>query len=410
MSISTTFYRARLLRPDGTVVVRPFFVRNAAEVRSEAAQAGATVLDIRRQRHGAWWQREIYSGEYKREFLRSVSFFVETGIPPTEALLRVMQRESNARKRTEFEPAIEIIRAGGRFAMAVEHTGMFDSAVLLLLRAGELIGIKRVVPAIEGLMQARDQLRKFVATIVSVLGLEVATAVSSAAGIRFAALPYIRKSFAVPERANDAERAAAAVMQAKLDQVSTFTELMLALAIVVFVLVGTGAVAWLASVEWRQRLAHAVLRLPGGKALIFHAQLADGFGVAATLLDSGVTLSTVLVTLADASSRGPVARYWADAAARLRQGLPVAGALGDTQVLTEAEVVALHAHRNVEQLARVCRSIAERRAHAARMARLRFVKFSTLVTVAYISAVVGAAVWMLMVQDEGMGMMMKALG
>lgn len=407
---ASSFFRARLLRSDGRVVERPFFLNNVQEVRREVNLAGGTVLDIQALQHGAWWQREIYTGEYKREFLRSVMFFVETGISPTEALMRVMQAERNARKRSEFAAAIEVIRAGGRFAEAVEHTGMFDPTMLLLLRAGELIGIRKVVPAIEALMQARANLAKFMGTIVSVLGLEVFTAVSSAMAIKFYALPYILNSFTAGGNASPAEKAAANAMAVKLGHVGVYVDVMLAIAVLVTLALVGGALLWFFHPPGRERLARGVRLLPGGRALVYHAHLSDGFGVASSLLESGIAFGTVLHTLATATRNVLVARYWHEAAERVRQGLPVAAALADPQVLDENEIVALNAHRNVAQLARVARSISERRAHAAQIARLRFVKLSTLLTVAYIMAVVGAAVWMMMVQDEGMGMMMKALG
>ena len=199
-------------------------------------------------------------------------------------------------------------------------------------------------------------------------------------------------------------------MHDKLGHVALYTDAMLLLAVLVVLAIAGGVAAWFFWPASRERISLLLRALPGGRALIYHAHLSDGYGVAASLLDSGVPLTTVLNTLSSATSNALVARYWAESSERIRQGLPVAAALSDAQVLTEAETVALHAHRNASQLARVARSIAERRAHLAQMARMRFLKITTLVTIGYIMAVVAAAVWMMMVQDEGMGMMMKAIG
>jgi type II secretory pathway component PulF len=407
---STDFFRATLLRPDGSRVVRPYFVSTEREARREAILSGAQVMSIEKLAHGAWWQREIYTAEYKREFLRSIMFFVETGMSPTESLLRVMSSEANPRKRTEFAPAIEVIHGGGRFGQAIEQTGMFDPTLLLMLRAGELIGIRKVVPAIETLMEARAKLGKFMATIASVLSLELFTAVSSALTIKMYGLPFIEKSFAPAANATAAEKTASQAMHDKLGHVALYTDAMLLLAVLVVLAIAGGVAAWFFWPASRERISLLLRALPGGRALIYHAHLSDGYGVAASLLDSGVPLTAVLNTLSSATSNALVARYWAESSERIRQGLPVAAALSDAQVLTEAETVALHAHRNASQLARVARSIAERRAHQAQMARMRFLKITTLVTIGYIMAVVAAAVWMMMVQDEGMGMMMKAIG
>lgn len=199
-------------------------------------------------------------------------------------------------------------------------------------------------------------------------------------------------------------------MRVKLGHVALYNDVMLALAAAVTLAFIAAGVIWFSNARGRERITGLLRHVPGGKALIYHANLADGFSVAHSMLSSGITLGTVLHTLATATRNPAVAAYWAESAERIRQGMPVAAALADPQVLTEPEIVALNAHRNVSQLARVARSIAERRAYAAQIARMRLIKLTTVVTVSYILAVVGAAVWMLMVQDEGMGLMMKAIG
>ena len=374
----THFFLARAARPDGTVFERPYFVYAERDVRQLVMGDGNTVLTIEHKAHGAWWQREVYTADYKSQFLRAILFFTETGISPTESVLRVMTAERNPRKRAEFADAISVIRGGGRFSDAIESTHMFDTTLMLLLRAGELIGISRVVPAIEELMEARSRLRKFVASIISVLGLEVFTAISSVLTIKLYGLPYIAKSFTSSGQMSPAEKAANESVQAKLQLVSLYNDVMLYIAVGVGVALTTAAIVWLSSPTGRERLAKLILLVPGGRALTYHASLADGFGVLARLLSAGVQLTSVLNTLREATKTSIVSHYWTDCARRIQQGMPVGVAMTDTAILVEAEVVALNTHRNSEQLARVARSISERRAHEAQITRLRFVKLSTV--------------------------------
>lgn len=396
------FFRAKFRASSGKIIVHNYFLPSPADVRGEIIRQGGVVLSIDHHSHGAWWQREWYSLEHKVELLRAIAFYVETGKSAPEALKIVLESEDNLRKRADYEDALEILRHGGSFSTAIEALRMFDRVILMLLRAGESFGLNSVVDSAVTLMQAKAKVRSITRMFIGALSFELFTAVSTVWSIRAFAVPYLKEN-----GLSSGDAATKAVFEAKLQAVVVTVDwiwygTLLGLAALMAIILSY----WFSS-KGRDHIDNVMVRIPILRSAVLDGEMGETFGVVSRMLVAGVPFITAVRTLNNTRLQSLVRKYWLSVERRATSGMTLTAALNDTAILTMPEVVALRAHQDGSQLARLLDVMSSKRIASAQRGHLRAGQWGAYLTIGYIATIIGVAVWLLMVQDFGQSESMK---
>lgn len=401
----TTIFTATYIL-NGKGVRKDFFLPDEGSVRSAIWQQGGTPLTIR-ERTAAWYQKPWVriDKEEKIRFLHAVSLHAET-FAPARALMMTIESEQDTRKRLEYERALEVISGGGYFSEAVLQLGMFDKAVIAILKEGEETGtLKGAILAAIDYMETRKKIWKEFAAAAAWLGMDAASALSSLLGMQFGFLPWLERSAATWQGGADAVRLKGAIRLAY-----ACNEVLLAIAFVVLVaalLLGVGTFVKKGAI--RDYVERAFIRFPFLRSVILDGSFADSFFILGRMLKGGVDLLSALQTASEATTIPTVMRYWRTVRGRIFDGTTTHRAF-DSRLITDAERKVLSAHQNNAQLGALFLSMAETRGYSYQRGLRRLVRAATLATVLYIAASVGTAVYVSYIQNQGLTESIRNIG
>jgi len=265
-------------------------------------------------------------------FLRAFGSFIQAGESPARALARTIDLSfaMQPAKRTQMQPALDVLSNGGDFLQAAGLTGIFDAPILGLLAAGAQTKIREVIGALHDYLATRQKLYAMAAAQLSLVVLEFLGAMSLVVYLEVSGFDMI---LGLADQAQSASQAA------RLDFLSA-VDLCRALngAVLILLSAGTGLLAFLyvglrASNTAMEAVAGRLLaRVPLLNDVAADLGLAETFGIFGRLLMSGIPWQQALQVVLGSAPAGPVRAYWT-AVKRLGETTALSGA----EILVQAE-------------------------------------------------------------------------
>ncbi len=415
----TGFYRAAFLapvarrhefkaaKPIGTDYVEAeldFYLPSEAAVRGELARQGFIPLAIRR-REIQWWQQQVVGREYRQRFLGAIAFHVRAGLSPAAALRMVIEGEEDTGLRSRMEPALEVLRRGGDFSEAFRHLRMFDPTLIAILVSGERAGrLPSAISSAADHMRSQQAVWKKASIAILWVGVEALVSLSTGWAVQFKFLPWLEKNGIASEDAAKVEHFNSAIQQAY-----QWNGLLLYSALALTVTVALAAAAYASAPRMREWLDMQIARLPLFGRIIEDSGIAATTAIAARLAQGHVPLTDTSDIASQATYSPRVRAFWRHAKNRLLRGLPPGEALA-FEPLSRAERLQLQAHQDSGQLADVLMAVAEHRAERAGRGRARLIGLGMYFTIGYGALVGLLAIWVLSIQNDGLGASLSSLG
>lgn len=394
------FYTAKFLQPTSMglkEMSRDFFLPDPKSVREEIANLGGITLSIR-ERKPAWWEREYISPKYKRSFLRSMSFHVQSGMSPGRALWIVIEGESDRKKRIELEPALEVLRRGGGFITALKELRMFDRSVIAILSAGERIGaLKEVIESALQHLEEKGKSWKMLTAAVGWLWFDISSAVSTVIGVQYGYLPWLETNGVDTKDAKVLAKFHSAL------QTAYFINGFLILVSVVLCAAGVFIAASLVvrSGKIEEICSAAIRRMPLIKTFIENTSMAETFGIVGRMLKGRVQFDEAVRVATEATPVKHVQQLWRQALERVMKGDTIDRAFRNP-IMTRSELIEIGAHQNGEQLAAMFLNISQERGEAAKRGLRQIVVGGIVFVILFTFLAAGSAMWVLWVQNEGL--------
>ena len=328
------------------------------------------------------------SRDYRQQFLLAILFHVKSGLSAGKALEEIIKAETGA-IRPQLNPSLYILLAGGAFSDAVMALGMYDSATVAVLRAGERIGAMQ-----QALKSAVDHYEKSAASkkmlygVLFTLSIDIALSVASTLGIQFSFLPMVEKEGikGTPEiMAQFSQNLSIAYA------INGFLSL-----VTIAAIIGIGWIVYAYKQTSNAKLRYSVDRWLASTYLIkdvfSHSAIAMTFSMCGTLLKGGVSLHQSIEIIKGIALSPLVEEYWQTASQRLESGEPVAIAL-KSPLLDSSETLIITAHKDSLQLAEAFSGISVKRDELAMRANKKFGMVAFMGAMAYSSISVLIALW-----------------
>ena len=392
-----SYFRARFLSVDGRVAERLFFVRSMQEVRLEVSRLGGALQSISVHRN-TWFNREFYSNEYKIGFLKGLQFHIEAGASAAQGLLQIIEAEPHARKRSEMQPALEVLARGGHFGDALASLPFIDGAqVLLLQTAGAAGSLNEAIADCVAIMEQRGTTWKMIGSAVGWLGFDMFSVVSTVFAVQFYAIPWFRQN---PPSLLEAGKAEAytrslehiSLVSAALTGLTAFFIAALLAFSVAMVWGSAGVKAW---------LHRKIVAIPMLRSVFVDGALASGMLILSRMEKSGGPMRHSLALLTPFSWLGVGREFWQKVREALDAGHGVSQAFGEGRLLAAQELSVVATHQNREQLSKVLGLLAQRRREEAAAGTKRFIRLSVVVNVVYMMIAMGLVLWLLDLQNNG---------
>ncbi|MBZ0158347.1 MAG: type II secretion system F family protein [Alphaproteobacteria bacterium] len=391
---------------NGKGIQKDFFLPDEGSVRSAIWQQGGITLSIRERdvvQYRRPWVR--IDKEEKIRFLHAVSLHAET-FAPAKALMMTIESEQDTGKRIEYERALEVINGGGYFSEAIMQLGMFDKAVVAILKEGEETGTlkKAIVDAIDYL-ESRKRVWKEFRAAAGWLGIDVISALLSVVGMQFGFLPWLEKSGAMGQGGAKAGQLKEAIRLAYVCNEVLLAIAFFVMSVALFLAVGT----YLKKGAIRDHVERAFIRFPFLRSVILDGTFADTFFILGRMLKGGVDLLSALQAASEATSIPAVIQYWRTVRGRIFDGTTTHRAF-ESKLITDAERKVLSAHQNNTQLGDLLLSMAETRGYSYQRGLRRLVRAAGVSTVLFITASMGSALYVSYIQNQGITEQMRYLG
>lgn len=323
----------------------------------ECHTKGYTPLDVSEQKT-TFWNREIVTKGYKRNFLQSLFFNIEAGITASKALELVVRSEVKPAMQRELLPALVTLERGGTFSEAVKTLGFFEVATIAILVSGERTGdIKNaVLAALEHYENANNSM-KAISALVGLLSFDLFMTVGTSGYVQFQGIPYLKNQGVQNATPEQVERF---YTYCDLALIANGALLFLGIFLVV-VFVALVYYSWAPS-NWplKKETENFIQKLPGLRQFFQDSAVADSFGVAATMLKGGVGLAAASAIAKSASIFPFIKEYWSFTEKGIQTGIAT-NTLLCRDPLMDSERIMITAHRDMVQLARVFSDIGSMR-------------------------------------------------
>jgi type II secretory pathway component PulF len=388
------YWKVRVMGSAGPVT-KYLFLPSIESVRREVEQNGAYVLTVHERAH-AFWQREYFSPQYKINFLQSLSFHVDVGSSPGQALMLVIDAERNHSKRVEMEPAWQTIQRGGTFADAIDALGLFPRPIIAILQAGELSGLSVAIEDALTLLTNRSGIIAAFVAAVGFLGFDLFTCFSTCVSVQYSVLPAMAKNVpagATPEKLEQYRQA--------IEQGFFFNGILLWLSVAFIAAFAGAALLAVSGQRGRDVVSDTMATVPLFRRMIYDALMADNFLLLARMLSSKVRMMNAIRLLENVSPLQSLRVFWRSIHDSISAGASVGKAFSEQKTLLPYEVMILDAHGDEEQLAKIMLSLSTERSKRAKAGTASFIKIVNLITVFYMLAIVGIAIMILKIQDFG---------
>lgn len=375
---------------------RYLFLPDVNAVRREVERSGGYVISIVEKRHSAW-QKELFSRDYKINFLKAMLFRVEVGSSPGQALMLVIEAEKNPRKRIDLEPALQIIKRGGKFSDAVEALSLFSKPIIAILQAGEYSGLRSALVDAIDLLETRKGIIGTITSAIGILGIDLFFAFTTCISVQWWALPALEKNVpqgATPEKIEQ--------YRASIDQAYFWNGLLTWSSIAILAAMLFALVLMAMSRRVREAGSDQIARMPLIRRMVYDALLSDAFLLMARMMSSGMSLRNATLILGSVAPVKSLKQFWARIYDSLEAGESVAKAFNDKAVLKDAERMVFLAHQDTKQLVKIMATLSEHRKESSVAGSQHFMRVVSVIALGYILAAIGIAVMALKIQDLGL--------
>lgn len=393
------YFEGWMLYPDGRQEKRLFFHASEQDVRREVAKLGATLLDIS-IRYRTIWNREYYSRDYKTSFLKALAFHVDVGTSAGQALRLVIDTEPSAAKRAEMQPALEILNSGGRFSDALTLIPFIDRPISALLEAGEITGyIRDAIHDAVALMEKRKSVWKTITATFGWIVFDMFSMVSTVYTMQYGAIPWLRGNQPKTSEANKI-----AEYNARLDQVEAWNMALVVFTTFICVAFGLMVLAFVfGNADTKEKISQWLTKVPLLRRVFVDGALADSFLLLGRMTKNGVPLVRSMDILSKFTSINVIGSFWLHVRQSILGGWDTVRAFEAGGLLTRQELIVLSSHQDRTQLAKILEAMSEGRQGESQQGVRQFVTWSVVLTVLYMVVVMGMAMWLLTVQDMGLG-------
>nr|WP_234480444.1 type II secretion system F family protein [Paraburkholderia aspalathi] len=388
-------YEVRGVQHDGTPIKREYFAASVKDARKEALRGDLiAVYEVSRLRENLW-NYEYLGRDYRLKFLNALRFQVDAGVPIAQALQSIIDGEEKPLRRARLARTLIVIQRGGSLAEAIRSIGLFDEHVIALIRAGEQTGMKHGVrAAIQHEESKRESWRQVLAA-VSVLSLELSTALSVPWSLHFYAVDFIRKSLMQTADKNK--------LDSFLSQLTVIEHANLAWMILTYglaVVMGLWAVGFMLFEPVRDRSWPYLRHFPLLGRYLREASMASSTKIAAVMLRTGTRLGDTVLAIARTVAHGDVKRFWLSVSENLHNGHDAMHAFRH-RMLSASESLAIAAHKDAQQLGDILDAISDEREYRRKMLSRRLMVMSIAVMVFYMAVSMGLALWAYWLYDKG---------
>lgn len=335
--------------------------------------------------------------EYKQEFLQAVLYNISSGMSAGRALRTTIENE-NGKTRERLDIALRILDRGGSLAEAIRSLGFFDEATVAIVDAGERTGSVR-----QSIETAIDHYKSWAAGlkalfgIAGFIGFDFFSAITTVVAVRWQMLPMIRDSGIKTEDAKKIKE-----FNDSLDNAFLLNDILVALAVICGIVIVVTFLLLIADNEGPKRwIKRQIDRLPYLSSALRDAAISSSMRIAASLLRGGVQFASALEIIKKSSTNIVVRDYWLGVSRKIESGMGVGKALS-SPMLTGSELISLMAHSNQLQLGDVLGRISDQRMINSQKDTRKFGFLSIGVTLLYIIASVGVALWAMLIQNSSM--------
>lgn len=336
-------------------------------------------------------------------FLRAFAAFINAGENASRALSQTIDLSFGLQpaKRTQMQPALDVLESGGHFVEAARHTGIFDAPILGLLEAGAQTKIREVVGALHDYLEIRQKLYAMAASQLSLVAFEFVSAMSVVLGLQFGGFDMFL------DLAGQAASASAEARSSYLEAVE-----LCRLLNAIFLVALSSGLGMMGFLYVGLRAAGTPLETAAGKILmhtpLLHdvaadLGLAESFGIFGRLLKGGIPWHQALRVVQGSAPVGPVRAYWSEVR-RLSERTALSGA----EILVQArgmlqpwESYPLLAQRSsTPELGAALMLVASDRQDAAHRSSRKLVRALGGLMAAIIMAVIGMVLYLGIVQSR----------
>lgn len=311
-------------------------------------------------------------------FLRAFSAFIAIGgNSATRALKQTIDLTFGLQpaKRTQMQPALDVLDGGGDFVEAARHTGIFDAPILGLLQAGQQTKITEVVGALQDYLEMRRKMYGEALGMMTFVFFEFMAAVSTCLWLEADGF-----SMFVDLVAN-AQNASAQAKAEYLEAVEFCRLMNAAMLLLLASLSGLAAFLYFGLKSSGTALEAAAGRLLMAAPLLREVAtdlgIAETFGIFGRLLSGGIPWQSALRVVQGSATVGPTAAYWEEV-----RKLTERTALSGAEILSRARgtlhpwesYVLLAVKGSTPQLGRELIRVAEDRKEAVRGSSRKLVR------------------------------------
>lgn len=365
---------------NGKAFEKAYFVTDIPTARRAALQDGAqSVYRIRRVRQ-SWLTRQFLGREYAMLLLRAISFQVDAGVPPAKAVQTAIESEPDVGKRARLQGAVDALARGASLADALYATGLYDSTVQSILMAGERIGGASAITSALEYMEDRKTAWKAYGVILSMLIMELSTALTLPPAINEFAIPWIRDNLpkSSPEEL--------AIYLQQLDAIAFNNWLWMWFSVAIVVAASVMAVAWFTNPRFKDWLTHRLLvRTPMIGDWYTNEALSRSCKVFASMLKAGVRMGDAIQTILRSTTNSVAIRFWSESHDALNTGVLPGAAFAAVGILRKDEILVLSSARGNEQIARAFAAMSEERTWRQKVLGARIFRMSIVLMLGYIA-------------------------
>lgn len=375
----TTHFQV-LANYNGKLSEKAYFVTDVSTARRTALQDGAQTVYRVRQIRRNWLTRQFLGREYAMLLLRAINFQVDAGVSPAKAVQTAIESESDPNKRSRLQGAVDALARGASLSDALYATGLYDSTVQSILMAGERIGGAGAISSAMEYMEDRKTAWKTYSLILSVMGMELSTALSVPPAIQGYAIPWIRDN--LPKSSPDE---LAGYLQ-QLDAIAFHNMLWMWFSFGAMFVVFAMAAAWFISPRYKDWLTHHLLmRTPMIGDWYANEALSRSCKVFSSMLKAGVRMGDAIQTILRSTTNGVSRRFWSEAHDALNTGVLPGTAFAASGILRKDEILVLSSARGNEQVARSFAAMSEERNWRQKVLGARIFRMSVIAMLAYIA-------------------------
>jgi len=391
------------LMPHGEVTKREYFAVSAKAARREALHDGMVAVYDVAQLEESLWNYEYLGRDYRLKLLNALRFQVDAGVPIAQALQSIINSEEKPLRRARLARTLVVMQRGGSLADALNAVGLFDEHVIALIRAGEQTGLRHGVRAAIQHEEAKREGWRQVLAAVSVLSLELSTALSIPWSMHFYAIGFISNSLK-----NTADKAKLGAFLHELDLITNANLAWMVLTYGLSLLLGCWALGFMAFPGIKARSWRYLKHVPLLGAYLREASMSMSTKIAGVMLKTGIRLGETAAAMARTVNHGEVRELWQSVSDNLHNGHDAVQAFRH-DLLTSSESLAISAHQDAQQLGEILGAVADEREYKRKQLARKMMVVSIGGMVAYMAISMALALWAYSLYDRGATFNLDAL-